>query len=139
QAIAQNPRASERRQFAALLGAWNSPVLGALGGVGLKSFAALPAPERERALLAWGQSRLPQRRAVFHALRKGALLFYYMLPGPGGARNPAWDKIGYDGPLGKLDGAPPKALAVTGIDHDQQLECDVLIVGSGAGGGAAAG
>jgi choline dehydrogenase-like flavoprotein len=139
QAIAQNPRASERRQFAALLGAWNSPALGPLGGVGLKSFAALPVPERERALLAWGQSRLPQRRAVFHALRKGALLFYYMLPGPEGARNPAWDAIGYDGPLGKLPDAPPKALRTTEPDAGGRLECDVVIIGSGAGGGAAAG
>lgn len=47
-------------------------------------------------LLSWADSRLPQRRAVFEALRKGALLFYYMLSGPGGTRNPAWDAIGYD-------------------------------------------
>jgi long-chain-alcohol oxidase len=74
---------------------------------------------------------------VFQALRKGALLFYYMLPGPSG-RNPAWDKIGYDGPLGTLEGAPPKALSMLPIDGNTRLECDVVIVGSGAGGGAAA-
>src|SRR5947199_682147 len=59
EAISRNPRASERRQLAALLGAWNSPVLGSLGGVGLKSFGSLPQPQRERALLAWGDSRMP--------------------------------------------------------------------------------
>jgi long-chain-alcohol oxidase len=138
-AIAGNPRASERRQLAALLSAWNSPVLGPLGGVGFKGFATLPPEQRERALLAWGDSHLAQRRAVFQALRKGALLFYYMLPGPGGGRNPAWDAIGYDGPLGKLEGAPPKALTTTEPGPDGRLECDVVIVGSGAGGGAAAG
>jgi choline dehydrogenase-like flavoprotein len=138
-AIAGNPRASERRQLAALLSAWNSPALGALGGVGLKSFASLPAPERERALLSWGDSRLPQRRAVFQALRKGALLFYYMLPGRDGARNPAWDAIGYAGPLGPLEGAAPKALRTIEPGADGRLECDVVIVGSGAGGGTAAG
>src|SRR5438270_6931024 len=63
EAIAGNPRASERRQLAALLSAWNSPVLGPLGGVGFKGFGTLPPQERERALLAWGDSRLPQRRA----------------------------------------------------------------------------
>ena len=139
EAVANNPRASERRQLAALLAAWNSPVLGPLGGVGLKSFATLAPQQREQALLAWGDSRLPQRRAVFQALRKGALLFYYMLPGPGGGRNPAWDAIGYDGPLGPLEGAPPKALSTTEPGADGRLECDVVIVGSGAGGGAAAG
>ncbi len=139
EAIAGNPRASERKQLAALLAAWNSPLLGSLGGVGLKSFGSLTEAQRERALLAWGDSRLPQRRAVFQALRKGALLFYYMLPGPGGARNPAWDAIGYDGPLGKLPDAAPKALQMTEPGADGRFECDVVIVGSGAGGGAAAG
>src|SRR5947209_7368031 len=138
-AVANNPRASERRQLAALLAAWNSPALGPLGGVGLKSFATLAPQQREQALLSWGDSRLPQRRAVFQALRKGALLFYYMLPGRDGGRNPAWDAIGYDGPLGPLEGAPPKALRTTETGAGGTLECDVVIVGSGAGGGAAAG
>ncbi|MHB8657746.1 MAG: GMC family oxidoreductase N-terminal domain-containing protein [Solirubrobacteraceae bacterium] len=137
-AVALNPRAAERKQLAMLLSAWDSRALGALAGMGTKRFSALPAEQRERVLLSWGDSRLAQRRAVFQALRKGALLFYYMLSGPGGGRNPAWDAIGYDGPLGKLEGAPPKALAPTPVSTDTQLDCDVVIVGSGAGGGAAA-
>jgi long-chain-alcohol oxidase len=139
EAVSLNPRASERQQLATLLSLWNTPVLGAAGGAGFKRFGDLSAEDRERVLLSWGDSRVPQRRAVFEALRKGALLFYYMLPGPGGTRNPAWDHIGYEGPLGQLESAPPKALPITPIDRDQQLECDVVIVGSGAGGGAAAG
>lgn len=75
---------------------------------------------------------------MFQALRKGALLFYYILPGPYNTRNPVWDAIGYDGPLGTLDGAAPKALRPTIVDRDTTLECDVVIVGSGAGGGTAA-
>ena len=138
EAIARNPRAVERRQLVGLLTAWDSPALGPLGGVGWKRFSALSPDKRQRALLAWGDSRLPQRRAVFQALRKGALLFYYMLPGRDGGRNPAWDAIGYDGPLGKLAGAAPKALRPTPVDRDTTLDCDVVIVGSGAGGGAAA-
>ena len=139
EAIDKNPRAIERRQLAVLLGAWDTPPLGALGGVGWKRFSALAPEERDRALLAWGDSRLPQRRAVFQALRKGALLFYYMLPGAGGGPNPAWEAIGYDGPLGKLADAPPKPLQPLRPDRDTTLGCDVVIVGSGAGGGAAAG
>jgi choline dehydrogenase-like flavoprotein len=138
-AVGKNPRASERRQLAALLGLWDSSPMGALGGAGFKRFSAMTQDEREQALLAWADSRLPQRRAVFEALRKAALLFYYMLPGPDGARNPVWDAIGYDGPLGKLESAAPKALTITPINSDTTLECDVVIVGSGAGGGAAAG
>ncbi len=138
-AAALNPRASERKQLAALLSLWDSPALGALGGAGAHCFSSLPLEERQRILLSWADSRLPQRRAVFQALRKGALLFYYMLPGPEGTRNRAWDAIGYDGPLGTLAGAAPKALTPTAIAGDERLECDVVIVGSGAGGGAAAG
>jgi long-chain-alcohol oxidase len=136
EAVALNPRAAERRQLALLLSLWDSPALGALGGAGFKHFSKLPAQEREQVLRTWADSRSPQRRAAFQALRKGALLFYYMLPA--GARNPAWDAIGYDGPLGQLPDAPPKALTPTPIERDAELECDVVIVGSGAGGGAAA-
>jgi choline dehydrogenase-like flavoprotein len=137
--IAKNPRAIERRQLAALLSAWDTAALGALAGVGWKRFSALPREQRERALLAWGDSGLSQRRAVFQALRKGTLLYYYMLPGREGGANRAWSAIGYDGPLGRLDDAPPKPLRPTTPDRDTELECDVVIVGSGAGGGAAAG
>jgi long-chain-alcohol oxidase len=138
-AVALNPRESERRQLALLLSLWDSRPLGALGGAGLKRFSQLPREQREQILLAWGDSRSPQRRAVFQALRKAALLFYYMLPGEGNGRNRVWDAIGYDGPLGKLESAPPKALTLTPIEHDERLECDVVIVGSGAGGGTTAG
>jgi choline dehydrogenase-like flavoprotein len=139
QAVSLNPRESERKQLAMLLTLWDTPALGALGGTGFKRFSSLPPHDKENVLLAWADSRSPQRRAVFQALRKGALLFYYMLPGPDGKRNPAWDAIGYDGPLGQLDSAAPKRLNVTPIADDVQLDCDVVIVGSGAGGGAAAG
>ena len=138
-AISRNPRPSERKQLATLLSLWDSVALGALGGAGMKRWSSLTVDQRERVLLAWADSRAPQRRAVFQALRKAALLFYYMLSGPDGARNPAWDAIGYDGPLGTLPDAPPKALSTVALDgQDVKLDCDVVIVGSGAGGGATA-
>jgi len=122
-AVARNPRPSERKQLATLLSLWDSVALGALGGAGLKRWSSLTADQRERVLLAWADSRAPQRRAVFQALRKAALLFYYMLPGPGGARNPAWDAIGYDGPLGALPEAPRKALGTVELDgRDVELD-----------------
>jgi long-chain-alcohol oxidase len=138
EAIHANPRKSEKQQLKALLSLWDSPLLAALAGVGAKRFGELPREQRERVLRSWADSRLPQRRAVFQALRKGALLFYYMMPGPSGRRNPAWDLIGYDGPLGPLESAPPHALRLTAVGQDTHLECDVVIVGSGAGGGPSA-
>ncbi len=138
EAIGKNPRASERKQLQALLGLWDTPALGALGGGGWKRFSAMTPQQRDDLLLNWAGSRVPQRRAVFQALRKATLLFYYMLPGSNGGRNPAWDAIGYDGPLGKLDSAPPKPFTITPVQADTTLTCDVVIVGSGAGGGTAA-
>jgi long-chain-alcohol oxidase len=132
-------RPAEQRQLAALLNVWDTPVMGAVGGGGLTRFSKMPREHREWVLQSWADSRLPQRRAVFQALRKAALLFYYIVPGRYGGRNPAWDAIGYDGPLGKLPQAPPRALRPVVPERDATLDCDVVIVGSGAGGGAAAG
>jgi long-chain-alcohol oxidase len=132
-------RESEQKQLAGLLSLWDTPPLGALGAGGWRSFGAMSREQREGVLRSWADSRLPQRRAVFQALRKAALLFYYIVPGRDGGRNPAWDAIGYDGPLGKLGSAPPKALTLTPVLSDGELSCDVVIAGSGAGGAAAAG
>jgi long-chain-alcohol oxidase len=135
----RDARPAEQKQLAMLLSLWDTPVMGMLGGAGRNRFSAMSREQREQVLRSWGDSRMPQRRAVFQALRKAALLFYYIVPGRDGARNPVWDAIGYDGPLGRLPDAPPKRLNVTPIERDTTLDCDVVIVGSGAGGGAAAG
>jgi len=138
EAVAGNPRVSEQRELTQLLSLWDSRPLTALGGGGFKRFRDLSKEERERVLLSWGDSRVSQRRAAFQALRKGALLFYWMLPGPDGGRNPAWDAVDYTGPLGALPEAPPKQLEPLVVEHDAELSCDVVVVGSGAGGGTAA-
>jgi long-chain-alcohol oxidase len=138
-AVGRNPRTAERRRFEQLLGAWDSkPLTAALGG-GWKRFSELPAEERERILLSWRDSRLPQRRAAFQALRKASLLFYWALPSADGRPNPAWQAIDYPGPLGRREDAPPRRLAPLRIAGDTTLECDVVVVGSGAGGGPVAG
>jgi choline dehydrogenase-like flavoprotein len=138
-AVALNPRASERRQLLQLLSLWDTRALTAFGGGGLHRFSELGIEERERVLRSWAASRMPQRRAAFQALRKGSLLLYWALPGRDGGRNPAWDAIGYDGPLGRREDAPARPLRPLEISGDAELECDVVVVGSGAGGGPVAG
>ena len=138
EALARNPRRSERVALAGLLSLWNTRGFAALTGAGAHSFGDLPTERREEILRAWADSRLGQRRAIFNALRKAALIFYWMADGPDGARNPAWDAIGYPGPRGPREGASPKRLSPIEPDGDLTLDCDVVVVGSGAGGGTAA-
>ena len=137
-ALALNPRKAERRQVAQLLGLWDTAPLTALGGGGFKRFSGLTQEERERVLLSWCDSRVPQRRAAFEALRKAALLTYHMLPGPNGSRSPVWERMGYPGPLGAPEDPPPPGIKPISITEDTTLDCDVCVVGSGAGGGVAA-
>src|SRR4051812_31028940 len=137
-AVELNPRAAERNQVRQLLSLWNTSLLTAIGGGGLKRFSSLSQAERERVMLSWADSRVPQRRAAFQALRKGVLLCYYGLPGPDGGRSPVWEAMDYPGPLGPPEDPPPKTIEPVEVTGDTDVECDVCIVGSGAGGGVAA-
>lgn len=105
---------------------------------GVRRFERLSQKRRERILLAWCNSRLVMRRAAFHGLRKAALALAYGLPAQDGAPNPTWERIGYPGPIGPVEEAPPKAIEPLAVTRDLELECDVCVVGSGAGGGTAA-
>jgi choline dehydrogenase-like flavoprotein len=134
--VGRNPRAAERKQVGQLLGLWDTRLLCAIAGGGPRHFSSLSQERRERVLLSWADSRVVQRRAAFQALRKGALLAYY---GSGnGARNPAWDAIGYPGPLGPPENPPPRTIEPLAVTEETTLECDAVVVGSGAGGGTAA-
>jgi choline dehydrogenase-like flavoprotein len=125
--VAANPRASERAQVGLLLSLF-----------ALRRFDALPQERREAALRGWGDSRIPQRRAAFQALRKGALHFDAVLPGRDGGPSPVYEASGYPGALGPPEQAPPRAIVPVRIAGDVDLECDVCVVGSGAGGATAA-
>src|SRR5919202_1211986 len=61
---------------------------------------------RESILRAWCDSRIPQRRAAFHALRKGVLLAYY-------SHAESQRRIGYPGALGPAIDAPPPRITPT--------------------------
>ena len=134
-AIGSSPSAAEREQFAGLLDGWDTE----LAGTEQSPFSSCAQADRERTLLTWADSgELPQR-AAFQALRKGILLSYYCLPHMGEGPNPVDEALGYPGPLGPPENPPPKTLAPLEITADTELDCDVVVVGSGAGGGTAAG
>jgi long-chain-alcohol oxidase len=138
EAVASNPRPAERKQTAQLLGLWDSRGLTALGGGGFNRFSRLDHEARESVLRSWRDSRVVQRRAAFQALRRAALLMYYMKPGADG-KSPMWEVAGFDGPPGRVPDPAAPAVAPITLDALDPPECDVVIVGSGSGGGTAAG
>lgn len=116
--------------------------LGALRGLGTKNGALaltgkrvpvswLGPAEAEALLLRWKRSRVAARRNLWFTLMTQAASAVYGYPGP------AWDRIGYDGPLGPPPDEP-RRLEPLGVDRDEVVTCDFVIVGSGAGGGCAA-
>jgi choline dehydrogenase-like flavoprotein len=132
-----NPRSGDRAQLLQLLDLWDSHLHGFFT-IGLFArFSSLPSAGRVRMLLSWADSGLGRRRAAFQALRKAVGFLYVMLAGASGAPNPVWVKSGYPGPLGVQKPSSPRPLTVTVPQRDTDLSCEICIIGSGAGGGAA--
>ncbi|MGI9180172.1 MAG: GMC family oxidoreductase N-terminal domain-containing protein [Longimicrobiaceae bacterium] len=128
--------ARQQSQFRLLLRLLERPPMMGLLIRRASRFSALPQEERERALLAMATSRLPPLRAGFQGLKRLAtFLFYSLLDESGG--NPSWEAIGYT-PSANPPAREP-LLALTRITAPATLECDVCVIGSGAGGGVAAG
>jgi choline dehydrogenase-like flavoprotein len=122
-----NPSAAARDGFAGLIEGWDP------------GFAAGSQETREETLLAWCDSEDVMQRAAFQGLRQLTLLLYYSLPWQGEGKHPVEAAVGYPGPHGILKDAPPKTITPLEITGDTELDCDVVVVGSGAGGGVAAG
>jgi choline dehydrogenase-like flavoprotein len=131
---AAHPRAAEVRQLRLLLRAWDTRAL-ALALTGRpQRFSRLDQAGRERFLLSLSDSGAAPKRALFAGLKGASLLPYYAKGG-----RAVWDPMGYSGPLGRRDDVPPPTLVPLHATADTDLSCDVVVVGSGAGGGTAAG
>ncbi len=108
----------------------------ALGGV-LRPFLDMTLDERTAILHNWAESRLEIRRRAFQGFKRLALFFFYALLDDSGC-NPNWAAIGYPGPKPAPASTARKIKPLT-LLSDATLETDVVIVGSGAGGGVVAG
>jgi long-chain-alcohol oxidase len=98
-------------------------------------FDRLSGVEQESALLHMASSTRPFARQTFKAMRQLALSLCAW-PREDGT-SPLFTAIGYPGPLGPPP-KTPKRLNPIAIEKPTTWTCDVVIVGSGAGGGTAA-
>ena len=80
----------------------------------------------------------PQAAGGVNALTAMTLFLFYGMPDPQTGRNPSWDTFGFPGPSFERPSAP-KAIAAIEPDSETTRDADVVVVGSGAGGGVIAG
>jgi long-chain-alcohol oxidase len=128
--IAVLPRAADRAELDLLLRLFESPALNLLIAGIPRRFSAMTPPHRERYLRGWATSRLAPRRKAFQALKRLVAVTHYTTPGAAHA-------LGYPGPLGPPP-AVPKPIRPLVVTADTTLTCDVVVVGSGAGGAVVA-
>jgi choline dehydrogenase-like flavoprotein len=131
------PSQADRAETKLLFKLLASPALGLLLAGQPRAFLALDQAGRERFLRSMAVSRMPQLRSGFQVLKRLTLVNFHGLTNQH-RRNPTWPAIGYSGPI-----SPPPAVAkpITPlvILHDTTLDCDLVVIGSGAGGGVVAG
>ena len=125
----------ERRELSLFLRLLDGPLLGLVSTGSARKLEKRSAPDREKLLLALATSRVPEFRSGFQALKRLSSFLFYSLPDADG-RNRLSGSVGYRGSARPPAGPPP--LRVTSFQVDSVIECDVCVVGSGAGGGVVA-
>lgn len=128
--------ATRQNQLKLFLDVLDQPLVNGLLNRIVKPFTEMTLEERTAVLQGWSESTIPQRRQAFQALKRLAFFMFYALLDEHGA-NPNWAALGYSVLLSTVPHEKPiKPLVFTG---DTELYADVVIVGSGAGGGVVAG
>ncbi|HEY7349147.1 MAG TPA: GMC family oxidoreductase N-terminal domain-containing protein [Ktedonobacterales bacterium] len=134
--VAQLPEEA-RAQLRQLLGLLDKPLVNLLFSGQFAHFRTLNQDQREAVLRSWAASGMQMRRQAFAALKRAAVVTYYAAVGEDG-KNPAWKAINYPGPFSPPPSVP-KPIKPTEITAATTLDCDVVVIGSGAGGGVVAG
>lgn len=131
--LVEQLKAEDRAQFRQLLGLLASPLLGMTWRGPLLPFHKLRPEQRITMLRRWSRSPLPQLRNAFNALRKLTAMLYFGDVPPSHTVNPNYKTIGYQS-LTELVRPDSMPLPVLHIEKETTLDCEVLVVGSGAGG-----
>lgn len=128
----------QQQDFITLLNLLSSPILGLTWFGAWKSVTNLAPEDAEKMLQTWSKSPIPLLRQGFHSLKKLTTFLLYGYSDEA-TNNPTWAAIKYPGPLSKPRADAPKPIQPLAVTQDTIFACDVVIVGSGAGGGVVAG
>lgn len=134
--LAQLPNPDDLAQLRRLLRMLEQPAAGLLLGRRPGRCSAMSRSQRQAYLRALARHPVNTVRGGFQALKRLAALAYYCDADDEG-QNPTWPGLGYPGPIAS---PPPvsKPIRPLAVDGDLNLDCDVAVVGSGAGGGVVA-
>lgn len=128
---------ADQAQLGFLLGLFDSRLVNLLFTGRPGTFSAMDRGARERYLRSWALSRLNLRRSGFQALKRITAVTRYTATDEKGG-NPTWAALQYPGPASPPP-KTPKTIKPLAVTQDLTLDCDVVVVGSGAGGGVVAG
>jgi choline dehydrogenase-like flavoprotein len=101
---------------------------------------AAQSPKEREAIVRAIQESGPEAKLGVHSLKAAAMTLFYALPDDAG-QNPNWQGVGYPGPRSAPPSPEesPKSIPLTEVNGDSAtLEADVVVIGSGAGGGVIA-
>ena len=127
-----------RAQFKQLLGLMGRPLFGMLVMGRPRRFERMSLAARASALRKMRDSSLPALRQGFQGLKRLTGFVYFGAPIADGP-NPNWSTLSYPTPpAAPSESVFPKRIRPLEVHGDQTLTADVVIVGSGAGGGVIA-
>src|SRR2546421_6081169 len=126
-----------KADFRKLVRLLSSPAAGLMLAGIPRPFKALSQEKREKYLIAMANSPMGQLRQGYQSIKRLSGFVFFAAPDTTGV-NPNWKALDYQAP------APPpvdvpQPIKPLRITEDITLEADVVIIGSGAGGGVVAG
>ena len=127
----------EQKEFQKLLSLLANPLLGMTWQGALKPAFKLSEAQVHKMLHKWSRSSFKNIRKSFNTLKKLCGFVFFSATDENGV-NPNWEAINYQILPVPIHSEDPLSKGILSVENNQILECDVVIVGSGAGGGVAA-